>query len=291
MPPVIDVLPLSELIKSRRIDLGLSQADVASAMVLQDQPTVTGNDVARWERGKRIPRARARRALERVLGLGELMLDRAAAAQRAIRDASTFEKSTNGFGSSRIPRCMGPGRRRFDISVVQRTVELDFLDKDSMLVRQTRTARIRAASSNVRGYIDQMSTDGTIRDIEVRPGAFEQKRTEGGEMFLRVDFNRSLDEGEETDVSMGFDLVESFNDPAEEYWSLRVNHPTDLIRLVIRFHADRPHKAFKGYERFTSHESPFGIQPRCDRDDGRSILEWEIPQPSVGCVYKLCWDW
>ncbi len=79
------VSPISVLLRSKRVELGLSQSEVASAMCTTDRPTVTSNDVARWERGKRIPRSRARRVLEEVLGLPIHLLDHAAAAQRAHR--------------------------------------------------------------------------------------------------------------------------------------------------------------------------------------------------------------
>ena len=90
---------------------------------------------------------------------------------------------------------------------------------------------------------------------------------------------------------MTFDLADSFCDPREEYWSLRVNHPTELIQLVVRFHPNRPYRAYRGFERFTTHESLFDVQPKNVSEGGRPTLAWEIPKPNVGCVYKLCWIW
>ncbi len=85
LPDPADIGALSEVVRNRREELGLSQTDLAGAVCLLDRPTVTGNDIARWERGKRIPRARARRALEEALQLPIHMLDRAAAEQRSAR--------------------------------------------------------------------------------------------------------------------------------------------------------------------------------------------------------------
>lgn len=181
--------------------------------------------------------------------------------------------------------------RAFEIAFAHRTVELDFVTEDARLVRQTRSARVRAASANVRGFVDQMSTDGRIVAIDVRPGTYRPKRTEGGEMFLQIDFTRPLNKGEETDIQMRFDLIESFPDPNEEHWTVRVNPPTDVVRLIVRFHANRPYKAFRGFERFTAHEELYEIQPKETSDDERPVLDWEIKRPNVGCVYKLCWNW
>ncbi len=86
LPDPADIGALAEVVRARREELGLSQADLAAAVCLVDRPTVTGNDIARWERGKRIPRSGARRALETVLELPIHLLDRAAAEQRAVRN-------------------------------------------------------------------------------------------------------------------------------------------------------------------------------------------------------------
>ena len=86
LPDPADIGALAEVVRARREELGLSQADLAAAVCLADRPTVTGNDIARWERGKRIPRSGARRALEMVLELPIHLLDRAAAEQRAVRN-------------------------------------------------------------------------------------------------------------------------------------------------------------------------------------------------------------
>ena len=86
LPDPADIGALAEVIRARREELGLSQADLAAAVCMVDRPTVTGNDIARWERGKRIPRSGARRALEMVLELPIHLLDRAAAEQRAVRN-------------------------------------------------------------------------------------------------------------------------------------------------------------------------------------------------------------
>ncbi|MEM7677392.1 MAG: helix-turn-helix transcriptional regulator [Myxococcota bacterium] len=182
--------------------------------------------------------------------------------------------------------------RTFDVEFVHRTVELDFISADARTVRQKRTARLRAIKGGILSFVDQLSTDGKIEDIKVRPGTYEHKRTEGGEMFLQVNFVRPLAFNDEIDVSMQFNLVDSFPDLREEYWSVRVNHPTDLVRLVLRFHPDRPFKTYRGYERFTSHEELYGVQPEALTSSGsRPTIDWKIEHPSVGCVYKLSWSW
>ena len=180
---------------------------------------------------------------------------------------------------------------KFDVEFVFREVELDFVTPDASRVRQTRQARVRARVPRVHSYVDHMSADGQIESLDVRPGTFEPMRTEGGDLFLRMMLVRPLNEGDETTVSMGFNLVDSFSHPTEEYWSLRVNHPTELTRLVVRFHPERPYRTYCGFERFTTHETVCDVQPTAANADGKPSLIWEIPQPGVGCIYKLRWSW
>lgn len=90
-----EVQPLSDLIRARRRHLGLSQADVAEAVGVFDQPTVTRHEVARWERGKRIPRGRKRNALAFALDLPVRVLDLAAAAERGRRAGDLTTEGTD----------------------------------------------------------------------------------------------------------------------------------------------------------------------------------------------------
>lgn len=85
LPDPGDVGLFSEVVRSRRDELGLSQKDLADAMCMVFRPTVTGNEIARYERGERIARQEARRALEEVLRLPIFLLDEAAANQRRAR--------------------------------------------------------------------------------------------------------------------------------------------------------------------------------------------------------------
>lgn len=89
-----DVQPLGRLIRERRRQLGLSQADVAEAVGVFDRPTVTRQEVARWERGKRIPRGRTRKALALALDLSVRLLDLAAAVERARRSVDSARGGT-----------------------------------------------------------------------------------------------------------------------------------------------------------------------------------------------------
>lgn len=180
---------------------------------------------------------------------------------------------------------------QFDIMFVHRTIELDLISKSANLVRQTKSARIKALVNNIAGYVDHMSADGRIGKIALNKGALKDERTEGGEIFLSLQFLRPLKIDEETDIRMSFDLHNSFRNLEEEYWSIRVTHPTDLVRLIVRFHPERPYRSYLGLERFTTHESICAMQPTNTTLNGKATLMWEIKSPSLGHTYKLSWKW
>jgi transcriptional regulator with XRE-family HTH domain len=89
LPDPADIGLFSDVVRAARAQLNLSQNDLAAGVCMVSRPTITGNDIARYERGKRIARAEIRRALEEVLGLPTLTLDIAAANQKAARHADT----------------------------------------------------------------------------------------------------------------------------------------------------------------------------------------------------------
>ena len=89
LPDPADIGTFAEVVRDARKQLNLSQNDLAALVCMASRPTVTGNDIARYERGKRIARQESRRALEEVLGLPVFVLDIAAANQRAERKGAT----------------------------------------------------------------------------------------------------------------------------------------------------------------------------------------------------------
>jgi transcriptional regulator with XRE-family HTH domain len=90
LPDPADIGTFAEVVRGARKQLNLSQNDLAALVCMASRPTVTGNDIARYERGKRIARQESRRALEEVLGLPVFVLDIAAANQRAERKGATL---------------------------------------------------------------------------------------------------------------------------------------------------------------------------------------------------------
>jgi transcriptional regulator with XRE-family HTH domain len=78
--------PISELIRRMRVRHELTQAALADRLAeLSGNPSVTRDQVTRWERGGRVPSPYWRRWLSVTLEVPPGQLDRAARCARAVR--------------------------------------------------------------------------------------------------------------------------------------------------------------------------------------------------------------
>jgi transcriptional regulator with XRE-family HTH domain len=84
--PVKELQPIGALIRQARQRLGLSQYTLAERLAeVSGDDAVTREQVARWERGERIPRPYWRSHLSTALRVSRELLDRAAALARSVR--------------------------------------------------------------------------------------------------------------------------------------------------------------------------------------------------------------
>jgi transcriptional regulator with XRE-family HTH domain len=60
---------IGQRIRAARMDAGYSQNELARALSAAGMPTITSDQISRWERGLAMPRPTSFRALERVLGV------------------------------------------------------------------------------------------------------------------------------------------------------------------------------------------------------------------------------
>lgn len=80
--------PLGSVIRQARSRLGYSQYGVADELArISGNGSLTRDEVARWERGKRIPGPYWRQWISQVLDVGSSDLERAARAARRARRA------------------------------------------------------------------------------------------------------------------------------------------------------------------------------------------------------------
>ncbi|MEM9564182.1 MAG: helix-turn-helix transcriptional regulator [Actinomycetota bacterium] len=113
LPDPADIGLFADVVRAGRNQLELSQNDLAAAVCMIHRPTVTGNDIARYESGKRIARHETRRALEQALGLPVLTLDIAAAKQRAANKSGTGSTQVSMPTLAGAPSALGRIRAAF----------------------------------------------------------------------------------------------------------------------------------------------------------------------------------
>lgn len=99
---------ISNLIRRARTSRGITQAALASSLAdLSGNPGVSRDQVARWERGGRVPSPYWRDWLGVALNLPRVELDRAASRARAVRLLAASET-----GRGRYDRGHAFGRAR-----------------------------------------------------------------------------------------------------------------------------------------------------------------------------------
>jgi len=93
---------ISRLIRRRRNQRGLTQAGLASTLAdLSGNPGVSRDQVARWERGGRVPSPYWRDWLGVALNLPRGQLDQAATRARAVRLLRTMDSGLGRRGPTR----------------------------------------------------------------------------------------------------------------------------------------------------------------------------------------------
>lgn len=179
----------------------------------------------------------------------------------------------------------------YDIEFVSQDIELDVQDADAKRVVQTRRTRLRARRNQVETVTDHMSADGGMTMPEVDPGIVKNIRREGGDLFVTAALGRVLRKGQEIDRTLKTVLLNSFQQNSE-YWSVRIDHPTQRFTLTVKFPPQRGPRTFRGLHRQSTYEQLADVQPELAQGaGGTSTLRWTVLAPKLKDVYKLEWDW
>lgn len=179
----------------------------------------------------------------------------------------------------------------YDLEFLDHRIELDLQDVNAGRVFQTRKTRIRALRNGVETVTDHMSADGGMSIPKVKPGVLKQINREGGDLYVESTFGHVLRKGEEVDREMTTTLENSFPDNQHEYWNVRIDHPTRIFTLSIKFSIAKPPKNFRGVQRTSTYEAVTPIQPQMTYSEGRATLVWSVPSPALRDLYKLDWNW
>lgn len=179
----------------------------------------------------------------------------------------------------------------YDLEFLDHRVELDMQDVACKKVLQTRKTRMRALRNGVETVTDHMSVDGGMSIPEVTPGVLKRITKEGGDLYVESTLGHVLQKGEEVDREMTVTLEDSFPNSQEEYWNVRIHHPTQRFTLTVKFSIARPPKNFRGIQRTSTYERVPSTQPQMTYLGGRPILTWTIMSPALRDMYKIDWNW
>lgn len=179
----------------------------------------------------------------------------------------------------------------YDLEFVDHRVDLDMQDASCNKVLQTRKTRMRALRNGVETVTDHMSVDGGMSMPEVTPGVLKRVTKEGGDLYVVSSLGHVLRKGEEVEREMTFMLENSFPNAQEEYWNVRIHHPTQRFTLTIKFLSAKPPKSFRGIQRTSTYEKVPTIQPQMTYVGTRPVLTWTITSPALRDLYKIDWNW
>jgi len=183
------------------------------------------------------------------------------------------------------------GATPFELSLLDNNISIIMCDPEGRRAIHERVATYLAMRDGVEGYTEHMSADGGFTDAEISPGNLGMVRREGGDLFARRNFGCSLNQGDVITQRLKHTVVDSFLDPDEGYWSIRIVLPSKQFTLKVVFHELRPYESFTGLYRVTSHENPYEVQPDEIMVDNKRALIWRVDSPNIKDVYKLAWTW
>lgn len=179
----------------------------------------------------------------------------------------------------------------FELSLLDNNISIVMCDSEGAKAIHERVTTYLAMRNGVEGYTEHMSADGGFIDPEISPGSLGPVRREGGDLFARRNFDCSLNQGDIITQHLKHTVTDSFLDPNEGYWSIRIVLPSKQFSLKVVFNELRPYKTYSGLYRVTSHEYPHDVQPDEITVDNKKALIWRVDNPNIKDVYKLWWTW
>jgi len=167
-------------------------------------------------------------------------------------------------------------------------IDYRFLDANAHLVKFTKTVRLRANHKGISQYVHRnLSADGRIEIRGVVPQSWEYKvqRVAGG-TNVTVFFPRSLARGEEIEIELLADFIDSFPSPTESVTYL-ADYNVEQLTMTIHLDPQRPCTDVRAF-RITGAESRPLQKPKTQ--DG-TLIELKLRNLQIGLEYCVEWDW
>lgn len=168
-------------------------------------------------------------------------------------------------------------------------IVFDICDKSGSSVLYSKISIIRRLRKGALYYVEDMSADGSLDQLEVFPGKIVSVKEEEGKILVKTTFGRPTAKGEEFTRTFKCRFNDSFCEHTE-YWVERQNYPTKEFCLTFLFPKDRLYKTFKAVKKIGTYEV------KCQKPietmvSSRAALVLKIRNPSLKDSYKLEWTW
>lgn len=147
--------------------------------------------------------------------------------------------------------------------------------------------RLRANQRTLYFVSAYLGGDGRIENIKVDGAVPTEIRKSGNRIEIIKRFNRELRPGEEVDVTVTYDQIESFPTKTEGFGHT-VEFDSLAVAMEVSFHQERPCLSGRLLKRYSGTVQDGGKYRRAD--DG-TRLETDIHRPSTGAEYILEWRW
>jgi hypothetical protein len=177
-----------------------------------------------------------------------------------------------------------------NIETTKCTVRLDLVRVDGSLARYVKTQTIRCLGGGLKSYVEAFSTDGTVVDFTVKPGAIGRVWTESGSRHVETTLPRVLRDGETMTRTFSCRWENSFKG-ANEYWDQRQHHPSRNVEILIRFPKARPPLTWAVEEREGALTRKTALKARAVKGAPRPTLRLFVASPRLLHSYILRWTW
>lgn len=175
----------------------------------------------------------------------------------------------------------------FTLLEVRRVIRL--LDRDGTRAQMERYQEARANHKGLSEFCHKgIMADGSIENIRIDGDEPDYQALECGAIVVCKYFPDTLERGEKLEMTLTYDLVNSFTKKSEAIIHV-ISHKTKRLTLEVQCPSDRPVRDVKASLRYGGQK--FKLLPKPKRSPDSCQIVLEIKRPKLGEEYYLEWDW
>lgn len=186
--------------------------------------------------------------------------------------------------------------RRPDFTIISYHKKLKILERDGTHARITLHQKLRANHKGLSEFIYRnIRADGEIRNFLVATGPYEkgagnpvEARKAAGDYIVRQSFPYRLRKWGSIEITLIFELFNSFRGPHREWTGYVVDYKTKVAKIEVYLPSDRPCLSAGGYCRTGAQQSEIEAPAISDRN---VKIVWEHRNLQPPSNYIIKWNW